>query len=287
MRFVDGTRFVRLPDGETVPRTLRTYVWYPILGPKTDRDLLTAPPARAAGPFPLIVFGHGFAVTPELYAPLLRAWASAGYVVAAPAFPLANANAPGGPDESDLPNQPADMRTVISRMLSAERGSAGPLNGLIDGRQIAVAGQSDGGDSALAVAYDPRFRDPRVRAAMILSGAEIPGIGGFQIAPGGAPLLATQGTADLINPPSSTHNFYDSAPAPKYLLELLGASHLPPYSSEQPQLGVVERVTITFLDHYLKHSPEPVRRLLAAGNTPGVATLSYVLAAQSRSAARP
>jgi len=81
----------------------------------------------------------------------------------------------------------------------------------------------------------PRFRDPRVGAAMILSGAEIPGIGGFQIASGGPPLLAIQGTADTINPPSATNAYYDSASVPKYLLELLGASHLPPYSSQAPR----------------------------------------------------
>lgn len=274
VRLVDRTRTVRLPDGAVVPRSLVTFVRYPALGPSTGVDLPDATPARAAGPFPLIVFGHGFAVTPALYARLLRAWVRAGYVVAAPLFPLGNANAPGGPTESDLPNQPADLRVVISRMLTADTASSGPLRGMIARRQIAVAGQSDGGDSALAAAYDPRFRDPRIGAAMILSGAEIPGIGEFQIAPGGPALLATQGTADTINPPSATNAFYNSAPAPKYLLELLGASHLPPYSSQEPQLGVVERVTIAFLDHYLKQIPGSLHRLLTAGSVPGIATLN-------------
>jgi dienelactone hydrolase len=274
LRFVDHTRSVQLPDGQTVPRSLETYVRYPALGPAGGSGLANARAARDQAPFPLIVFGHGFAVTPTLYASLLRAWAAAGYVVAAPVFPLANANAPGGPNESDLPNQPADMRVVISRMLAASNSASGPLSGLIDRREIAVAGQSDGGDTALAVAYDPRFRDPRVGAAMILSGAEIPGIGGFQITPGGPPLLATQGTADTINLPSATTAFYATAPAPKYLLELPGASHLPPYSTQQPQLGVVERVTIAFLDHYLKHAPGAYDRLLHAGNAPRVASLN-------------
>ena len=44
----------------------------------------------------------GSRLTPHVYAPLLDAWARAGYVVAAPVFPLGNANAPGGPNESDL-----------------------------------------------------------------------------------------------------------------------------------------------------------------------------------------
>jgi dienelactone hydrolase len=270
---IDHTRSVTLPDGRTVPRTIVTLVRYPALGPTSAGDLLNAPPAREAGPFPLVVFGHGFAVTPGLYSSLLRAWTRAGYVVAAPVFPLENANAPGGPNESDLPNQPADMSLVITRMRTAEQAAAGPLSGLIATREIAVTGQSDGGDTALAVAYDPRYRDPRVRAAMILSGAEIPGIAAFRIAPGGPPLLAVQGTADTVNPPSATDAFYDSAPAPKYRLNLFGAAHLPPYTSAHPQLNIVEKTTIAFLDLYLKHVTNAQARLRRVGAVPGIATL--------------
>ena len=153
----------------------------------------------AGGPFPLVVFGHGFAVTPATYYRLLHAWAQAGYVVAAPVFPLENAHAPGGPNESDLVNQPRDMRFVISTLLS----SRGPFAGLIDPHAVAVTGQSDGGETALAVAYDRRFADARVRAAVILSGARLPG-GRLRPAAPGLALLATQGTADTINRPEST-----------------------------------------------------------------------------------
>jgi predicted dienelactone hydrolase len=101
-RFVDDSRTIRLPDGRRVPRSLETVVRYPAAG----------------GSYPLIVFGHGFALTPARYAGLLRAWTEAGYVVAAPVFPLGNAAAPGGPNESDLINQPKDMSFVISRLLA-------------------------------------------------------------------------------------------------------------------------------------------------------------------------
>jgi fermentation-respiration switch protein FrsA (DUF1100 family) len=273
LRLVDTSRTVELPNGTSEPRTLYTEVPYPALGAPGGGDLPDAPTARADGPFPLIVFGHGFAVTPALYARLLQSWARAGYVVAAPVFPLENADAPGGPDESDLINQPADMRFVTSRMLAASAGS-GPLAGLIDPKQIAVAGQSDGGDSALAVAYDPAYRDPRVGAAVILSGAEIPGAGGFAFPPGGPPLLATQGTDDTVNPPSATNAFFDAARRPKYLLSLIGAEHLPPYSYQQPQLAIVERVTIAFLDGYLEHKPAALARLASLGTVPGVASVT-------------
>jgi dienelactone hydrolase len=273
LRLIDTSRTIKLANGAIEPRTLVTYVRYPALGAPGRGDLPNAPPARADGPFPLVVFGHGFAVTPAPYARMLQSWARAGYVVAAPVFPLGNANAPGGPDESDLVNQPADMRFVISRMLAAASISSSPLHGLLDSTRIAVAGQSDGGDTALALAYDPRFRDPRVGAAVILSGAEIPGIGAFDFPPGGPPLIATQGTADTVNPPSLTNAFFAAAHRPKYLLSLIGAEHLPPYTAQQPQLAIVERVTLAFLDAYLKHRRGAMRRLLTAGRVAGVSAL--------------
>ncbi len=273
LRLIDTSRTIELPNGTSEPRTLITYVRYPALGPPERTDLLDAPAARADGPFPLVIFGHGFDVTPALYAGLLQSWARAGYVVAAPVFPLENANAPGGANEADLVNQPADMRFVISRLLAASSEDSGPLAGLVDPTQIAVAGQSDGGDTALAVAYDSTFRDPRVSAAVILSGAEIPGTGGFAFPSGSPPLLATQGTADTVNPPSATNAFFEAAQRPKYLLSLIGAEHLPPYSDQQPQLAIVERVTIAFLDGYLKRRPGAVARLHSLGNVPGTASL--------------
>jgi dienelactone hydrolase len=271
LRFTDASRFIRLPEGTIEPRSLLTYVRYPAWGNPHVTDARNAP--AATGPFPLVVFGHGFAIAPNLYRRLLQAWARAGYVVAAPVFPLENPEAPGGPDESDLVNQPADMRFVISRMLAASTAPAGPLRGLIDPTRVAVSGQSDGGDTALAVAYDQRLRDRRVGAAIVLSGAELPGLGGFTFAPGTPPLLATQGTADTVNLPRLTSEFFAAARAPKYLLSLLGAEHLPPYSDQEPQLAIVQRVTIAFLDGYLKRRARALSRLPTLGDVPGVATL--------------
>jgi dienelactone hydrolase len=273
LRLVDTSRTLHRPNGTTEARALTIIVRYPALGSPGPIDLANAPAARAEGPFPLVVFGHGFAVTPGLYARLLQSWTRAGYVIAAPVFPLENADAPGGPDESDLINQPADMRFVISRMLAASSAGSGPLTGLLDSTRIAVAGQSDGGDTALAVAYNRHFRDPRISAVIILSGAEIPGLGGFEFPRGSPPLLATQGTADTVNPPSSTKAFFDIAQRPKYLLSLLGAEHLPPYSNQQPQLAIVESVTTAFLDGYLEHRPGALQRLVSRGNRPGTTTM--------------
>ncbi len=100
------------PGQPSLPRPLTTIIRYP---------------SNLAGPLPLIVFGHGFAVTPRPYAALLTAWARAGYVVAAPVFPLGNGDAPGGPNEADLVNQPRDMSFVITQLLRASAAGSGAL----------------------------------------------------------------------------------------------------------------------------------------------------------------
>jgi dienelactone hydrolase len=268
LTLIDRRRTIRLRGGRTVPRTLVTSVRYPALAPASGTA--AAPPAP--GPFPLVVFAHGFNVTPAPYARLLASWTQAGYVVAAPLFPLTNPHAPGGPDESDLVNQPADVSFVISSLKAASARS-GPLPGLIDARPIAVAGQSDGAETALAVADSRRYRDTRVSAAVILAGAEMSGIGGYSFAPGGPALLAAQGTLDTFNEPRYTDAYFGAARRPKYLLRLLGAGHLPPYTTEQPQLGIVERVTRAFLDGYLKGSAGARARLAPLGNLRGTAAL--------------
>jgi dienelactone hydrolase len=273
LHLIDSTRTITLPGGQVVPRPVTTVVRYPTLATGAGGAVGGRQPARADGPFPLIIFGHGFDLMPGAYSRLLRYWVSAGFVVATPIFPLENPEAPGGPNESDLPNQPQDMRFVISSLLRLDAQPGGRLSGLIDTHQIAVAGHSDGGDTALALAYDPSLQDPHLQAAVILSGAEIPMLSPFQIAPGGAPLLATQGTADKINLPSATAAFFGPAPSPKYLLQLLGGSHLGPYSTNRVQLGVVERVTTAFLKYYLDHDRAAMRNLLSAGRVSGVARL--------------
>ena len=248
--FVDRSRSVVLPNGARVPRPLRTIVRYP----------------TSQGQHPLVVFAHGFALSPGTYGRLLDAWAVAGYVVAAPVFPLTNSAAPGGPNESDLINQPRDVSFVISRLLASSAASHGVLAGKIDPTRIAVAGQSDGGVTALAVAYDQRFRDARIRAAIVMSGARLGGMGAFPRR--GPPLLAMQGTADTINAPATTEAYFSLASRPKFLVWLVGAEHLPPYTGEQPQLAVVEQVTLAFLGHYLLG--HPLGTFLAGARRPGV-----------------
>ena len=67
----------------------------------------------ATGTFPVVVFGHGLTGEPAEYAVLLRDWSSAGFVVAAPAFPDTS-GASADFSIFDVPNQPADLGAACS-----------------------------------------------------------------------------------------------------------------------------------------------------------------------------
>jgi alpha-beta hydrolase superfamily lysophospholipase len=251
LRLTDYSRLAHFRDGTVRARVLITHVLYPSSG---------------RPPYPLVVFAHGFALSPGIYAPLLEAWARAGYVVAAPEFPVEGQDAPGGPDQRDLPNEPGDLSFLVSQLTSR----ANPLRPLIDLRRIAVAGHSDGGIAALAAAYDRRARDRRIGAALILSGAAPPGF--EPVGRGTPPVLAVQGTADTVNAPSTTAAYFERLNRPKFLLWLLGAPHLQPYSSSDDRWApYVARTTTAFLDYYLRAGS--LSDLISAGSHAGAARL--------------
>lgn len=240
----------RSPSGQPV-RVLPTVVRYP---------LVSAGSARVS--FPLVVFSQGFAEPAQAYSGLMDAWAHAGYVVAAPTYPGTDPSAPGGLNEADIVNHPADLRFVISALRATARDPRSTLHGILDPGVVALAGQSDGGDVSLAVAANSCCRGARVKAAVILSGAELAAFGGTYYGPmGSVPLFVVQGTDDTINVPACSTQLYDQAPPPKYYLELLGAEHLPPYVEPGPTRTGIERATIAFLDAFLKHRRAALARV--------------------------
>ena len=260
--------------GGTGRRVLPTTVWYPARR-SSGVGGSRAEPDRAHGPYPLVVFSQGYDLSIDAYAPLLVALTSAGFVVAAPAYPHTSPSDSGALDESDITNHPADLRAVITTLLELARASGSLLSGLIDVHEIGVVGHSDGGDVTLAVAADSCCRDPRVQAAVILSGAELTSFGGTYFSAGAPPLLVTQGSADAINPPACSAQIYDNAASPKYYLDLLGAQHKTPYVSAGPDREIVSRVITEFLDGELAGQISALTTLTHDGNIAGRSRLSH------------
>lgn len=267
-------------------RSLPTTVRYPASGkpgPPGGSPVPGAPPQRAAGPFPLVVFSQGYDYPAEGYSALLDAWARAGFVVADPTYPDTDPSTPGGPNESDIVNHPADLRFVLSALIAAGHRASSPLHGLVKADQIALIGQSDGGDVTLATSANTCCRDPRVKAAVILSGAELAAFGGTYYGSGSPPLLVVQGDADPINVPGCSAALYGQAPEPKYYLDLPGASHLTPYVTPGRTRDLVGQAVIGFLRYYLEHKASGLARLHRVANLPGIATLISIPTLPGRS----
>jgi hypothetical protein len=258
-------------DPGEASRTLPTLIRYPVDGPVSGTEVAGGAGSHLGHPFPLIVFAHGYDNSPVAYAALLHAWASAGYVVAAPSFPRGTI---GGPlDENDLDNQPGDLSFVISKVL-AMAGPGGPLAGLVDTAHVGVAGHSDGASTTAGIGYNSCCRDGRVLADAVMEGDLHAFPGGSWFPAGAAPaMLVIQGDQDVLNPPVLGQAVYRGGRSPKYLLSLINAQHLEPYTTDAPQLAVVTAVTTAFFDRYLKGRSDAVAQM-RQGATPGVATLT-------------
>ena len=272
-RFAFGTTALDIsaasPAGGDV--MIPTTVWYPAPGTPGAAAGASVAPDRAAGPFPLVMFSPGFDIAPGSYAGLTQSWASAGYVVAEPVYPD---TAPGGPlVEADMANHPAELGSVITVILANSAGTTSLLSGLVNPAQVAVAGHSDGGDVSLAVAANSRWRDSRVKAALVLSGAEWANFGGTYYSGGSPPLLVVQGTTDATSPPQCSAQLYDGAPQPRYYISLLGVGHRPAYTEDTPDLALVESATIAFLDVYVKGVASRLSAFSAAAVVAGQSVL--------------
>lgn len=268
------------------PRSLPTTVFYPGRGvaPGGGTDAL---PDRTHAPYPLLVFSQGYNLSVEAYSTLLSDWASAGFVVAAPTYPHTDPAGPGALDENDITNHPADLRFVITTLLETAQGSGSILSGLIDANEIGVVGHSDGADVSLAVATNTCCQDPRVKAAAILSGAELASIGGRYTFSSGVPLLVAQGNADTINLPACSAQIYDAAGSPKYYLDLLGAPHKTPYTDAGPDQQTVASVTTDFFDTELAGRTSALTALTTDGNVGGRSSLTATAAAPQAGGACP
>jgi len=253
-------------------RTLSTIVYYPTDGALGSEPAAEAPARR--GPWPLVVFAHGLDGFGSAYQGLLMGWASAGYVVAAPTFPLSSLTAPGGATIADVVNQPADVSFVLGQLLREGAASSGPLSGAVDPRRVAVAGHSLGAITVLGL-LNSCCHDPRIDAAIILAGLELSfGSGQRFFPPGEAPIpvLFEQGTRDRLIGYRYDHQAYAAAPSPKYFVTLEGADHIGPYLDMSSAAGrVVLATTTDFLDQYVTRAPAAEHGLVQDGTVSGVA----------------
>jgi fermentation-respiration switch protein FrsA (DUF1100 family) len=193
-------------------------VWYPASGASGGSPKTNAAPA--SGRFPLLLFSHGLTASPESYAALTTRIASAGFVVAAPAYPFTSSGATSF-NAADLVKQPADATFVITAVAALDTTSGDPLGGHIDTAHIAAGGHSGGGYTTVGELCGST-RDTRLKSAIVLSGGSL----GAKLTGPSTPTLFIHGDNDQTVPYSSGRAVYSAMTWPKAFLTILGGDHL-------------------------------------------------------------
>ena len=264
------------------------------------------------GPYPLIVFSHGFGGSKDAFSTIARHWADHGYVVLQPTHDdglrrrdgdhtagggrLGRLGAGGllaGLNDPDrIADRVADLVLILDSLAKIEKAAPG-LEGRIDAKRIGVGGHSFGAYTAMLIGgvtvdlggeQGRSFRDPRVTCILPISAQ---GTGQQGLTEGSwagltIPMMTITGTRDQgvggqgVEWKKEPYRF--SPPGSKYLVVIDGANHL----SFGGGLGlrgsgvtdVVKLTSTLFWDAFLKDS-EPARASLQSDELPKDAGGSY------------
>lgn len=242
---------------------------------RTLRVLIWKPDAHRV--LPLLVMAHGFGGLPEKFDAFARTVAAAGFVVAAPAFPLTNEDAPGGHELGlrDLPNQPGDLSFLITALLEANANATDPLHGQLAAPSVALLGHSLGGVTALALTRKDCCRDARVQATILASTPTLlADVFGSDPITRGPPTLVLHGMNDPTVGYQTAVDLYAAIAPPRFLVGLRDAGHSEALESQStPAIAArdaAQQATIAFLNLVFGNQAAPwsatLQRLASDGN---------------------
>jgi dienelactone hydrolase len=188
------------------------------------------------GKHPLVIFVHGWTGLPNDHERLFRAWAGAGFIVAAPAM-ARTARGARVLDIGDLINQPAAVSENLTEVL-------GKLGDKVDQEKIAAAGFSLGGMTI--VGLFTKFRDPRLKAGIVMAGTDRSFGHEYTGPPAG--MFFIHGRVDDTVPFADGMRAYEPVTWPKVLLDLPKGDHLSPYRGDgSAEYLLVESCTTDYL----------------------------------------
>jgi len=248
---------------EVASRTLETTIYVP----------------SGSGKRPLIVFAHGSNGHPDKFTKLLGSWAEAGYVVAAPAFPLTNATVAGA-DQSigDVRNQPGDLSFVLTEVLDLARDRKSPLHRRVDRKKIGVGGLSLGGATTYGAVFteccgDDRFVAAQVLDGLVLSVGDDPSTG-QPVLDGRVPLLVVHSDTDPALPYALATAAVTAAAPPVWFVTLHGASHASQFENDVTDYDVIgTQITIDFWDATLEGKKQAFQRLERDATVAGLSSI--------------
>ena len=222
------------------------------------------------GPWPIIIFSHGFHGCDTQSSFLMEALAEAGYAVFAPNHRdaacrnlLALLRRPGTSfvvpknwNDATYADRAEDIEKLLNALSSDPRYHSPPF----DWHRVGLVGHSLGGYTVMELggAWE-RWKDPRVKAVLALSPYSAPFIqegtlGGLDV-----PIMYQGGTCDFGITPfvNKGNGAYDQTPPPKYFVEFDGAGHFAWTDLRKTYRAAIIEYSRAFLDCYLKGKPFP------------------------------
>ncbi|HEU5152997.1 MAG TPA: dienelactone hydrolase family protein [Iamia sp.] len=219
-----------------------------------------AEPDGDGGPYPLVLFSHGFAGFPEQSVDLTTHLASWGYVVAAPEHVerslggLLGTAAQGVTASTD----PEVLSATLDLVTEAAADPGSPLDGLVDLDHVAVTGHSAGAGAT----YRTAATDDRIDAFVAYSlggGSEERPLGDAPTVPG----MVMAGTEDATIPVAATRDAYATLGEPKYLVEVAASGHL--VFSDLCLIGAEQGGLVGIVEEIGLPIPEDLLRLASDG----------------------
>src|ERR1700688_357627 len=169
----------------------------------------------ADGPFPIVLFSHGFGGFRLVYSHLLTGTASWGFVVVSADYLERGLLAEATNRVEDSPAK--DLQTMFASLAATELASANPsspLHGVADSGKVAAVGHSAGGQTA----FDA-LKDPRVDVAV---GWEPVGPSGL---PSHKPAMIIGDQGDIALTPAALTGEFNKFPGPTSFVEISGEGH--------------------------------------------------------------
>jgi predicted dienelactone hydrolase len=137
--FNDPARTGGFGSGGGSGRQIQTEIYYPAT---TAGDNV----ALVSGQFPVITFGHGFAMSWDAYTNIWQRYAAKGYILA---FPRTESGLLPGPSHGDFGT---DLRQVSEKMLALNSNASSIFNGKVAQRALIMGHSMGGGATMLASA---------------------------------------------------------------------------------------------------------------------------------------
>jgi dienelactone hydrolase len=202
LRWFTGSPTAPIPAGlpKTLPTTLAT-------------DAYMNVPISHQGPFPVVMFSHGYGGYPEQSSFLTDHLATWGFVIVAPDHRSRDLKAVLDNATGKGQNDIIDLRDALALVRKMDATAGTLLTHKLDLTRVASLGHSAGGGAAITLADD---KDIRTYIGLA------PAAG---TPPPSKPGLIMQGTADKVVDPAGTLKLYAKLKAPKRLVLIDGAGH--------------------------------------------------------------